>query len=152
MSIIAYAALTSKRLSVTPRRASTGEQQPGIRTYVDTLASLIPGEILALHAAIISVVADPPWWVLLVLVALCILAYIVGRVTAKEGGKLEPEDAARALIPVAAFVVWTMLITPSAFGADWLDSVTRRLLGVILAAVVILFAALLNSLLLHRKN
>jgi hypothetical protein len=152
MSIIAYAALTSKRLSVTPRSASTSEQQPGVRTYVDTLASLIPGEILALHAAILSLVAAPDWWVFAVLVGLCALAYIVGRVTAKEGGRLELADFARGAIPMAAFVVWTMLITPSAFGAGWLDPDLRRLLGVILAAVVILVASLLNSLLTSRKD
>ena len=52
MSTLAYAALTSRR-ERSPQGRTESEASPGVGTYVDTLAALVPAEVLALHAAIL---------------------------------------------------------------------------------------------------
>jgi hypothetical protein len=144
MSTLVYAALTSKRLSASSKSASRDAEAPGVKTYVDTLASLVPGEILALHAAYISTTTTPPWWTLAVALVLCAVVYLVGRLTAKDAKPLEWWDCFRCSVPVLAFFVWTMLTKPSVFGADWLKATDRQLIGLTLAAVVILYASVFN--------
>src|SRR4051794_7364855 len=54
MSTLAYGALTRKREEAAPDQSTT-TAPPGVKTYVDALTALVPAEILALHAFIISV-------------------------------------------------------------------------------------------------
>lgn len=53
MSTLAYAALTAKR-QTTSAGESTTSGQPGMKTYVDVLAALVPAEVLAAHAAVLG--------------------------------------------------------------------------------------------------
>lgn len=126
MSTIAYGALTRKRIEAEPRR-SLKEQPPGVRTYVDAFAALVPAEVLALHALIISFTTETVngqtritdgatvsvvFWVL---IGLSILLYVFGRLSGRA--KLQPWDILRASIPPLAFVGWTMLQKVTAFDA-----------------------------------
>jgi len=53
MSTLAYAAITRARETAT-RGTSTTEKPPGVRTYIDALAALVPAEVLAAHATILT--------------------------------------------------------------------------------------------------
>lgn len=74
MSTLAYAQLTTKRDTAQPGTSHT-TGQPGMKSYVDALAALVPAETLTLHALIISAtttigangattISDPvtPYW------------------------------------------------------------------------------------------
>ena len=54
MSTLTYAALTSKRKQAEPRDSTAATQPPGITTFLDGLAALVPGEVLALHAFVLA--------------------------------------------------------------------------------------------------
>jgi hypothetical protein len=54
MSTIAYALFTTAREKAQPG-TSKNRSSPGVSTYVDTLASLVPSEVLILHGVILSV-------------------------------------------------------------------------------------------------
>jgi len=122
MSTIVFAALTRKRIGAAPGK-SLAEQPPGLRTYVDALAALVPAEVLAVHAIVLSFttktvngqtnITDPGTLtvVFYALIGLSILLYIFGRL----GKKLQWWDILRALIPPLAFVGWTMLQRSTAF-------------------------------------
>jgi hypothetical protein len=125
MSTLVYASLTSKR-DIAPPNTSQNSSLPGVRTYVDALAALVPTEALALHAAVLSVTtkvkdgtaivsATGPlgyafWGLLVVSAAL----YIVPRVINRTIDKL---DLFRVFIPPLAFIGWMMLQRVSAFDA-----------------------------------
>lgn len=53
MGTVMYAAVTTKRLQ-SPTGESTKGSAPGLSTYVDAMAGLVPAEVLAAHAVIIS--------------------------------------------------------------------------------------------------
>ena len=53
MSTIAYAQLTTKREEAAPGKSST-TSGPGIRSYIDSFAALVPTEVLTLHALIVA--------------------------------------------------------------------------------------------------
>jgi len=54
MSTIAYGALTRKREEAEPGKSDAVEP-PGVTSYVDALSALVPAEVLALHAALLTV-------------------------------------------------------------------------------------------------
>jgi hypothetical protein len=55
MSTLAYAALTTSREQ---SAANTSTSPPGVSTYVDAVAALVPAEVLTLHALILSVTTE----------------------------------------------------------------------------------------------
>jgi hypothetical protein len=99
-----------------------------VRHWLDALAALVPAEVLALHAVAMSYGTETqgsgdnavtritePAAMMVVYAGLLVLAaglYVLGVWPIK--GKL---NLARAAIPVAAFVVWTMLQPSTAFDA-----------------------------------
>jgi len=150
MSTLAYAALTTKRDIAAPG-TSTASQAPGVQTYVDMLAALVPTEALALHAAIISVttkikdgsttisapdVLEIAFWGL---IAISVLLYVLPRWRTKT---LEKWDAVRALIPPCAFVGWMMLQRVTALDAAFpnfaqeSEGAARSVAGLFLAVVL----------------
>lgn len=52
MSTLAFAALTNRREDARPGSSET--ESPGMKTYVDALAALVPAEVLTLHGVILS--------------------------------------------------------------------------------------------------
>lgn len=158
MSTIAYANLTNKREVAQPDK-STAQEPPGMRTYIDAFAALVPAEVLTLHGFIISyttkisqdvtpkdgtkvvtTISDPgtlsfAFWGL---IALSMAFYVGPRLLARMWDKL---DWIRALIPPLAFTGWTMLQRTTAFDAAFpivsgsQRTVSALFLGVILGAV-----------------
>lgn len=156
MSTLAYAALTKKREDATPNK-STSAEAPGVGTWVDSLASLVPAEVLALHAVFIAkftlpsttpggtpVIADDASLkvVFYALIGLSMLLYVGARIIARAWDNL---DYARVIIPPLAFVGWTMLQTTTAFDAAFPQmKVGLRFVIALVGAVVLgLLAALL---------
>ena len=59
MSTLAYAQLTNARDQALPG-TSTTTSKPGIQTYMDAFAALVPAEVLTLHALVISYTTEIP--------------------------------------------------------------------------------------------
>jgi hypothetical protein len=147
MSTYAYGAITRMRRAA-PAKKSTNEKPPGTGTYIDALAALVPAEVLAAHAIILTfttktdagqttVTEAAPlraaFWALMCVAA---LIYALGR-----RGAWDRWDFARLLIPPLAFAGWTMLGKATAFDAvapGW-SSGTRQtyaLLGAVVLTAV----------------
>ena len=140
MSTLAYAAVTARR-EASPSGRTTSTDPPGIGTYLDVLVALIPAEVIAAHAAILTfttqttgegeaqtrVITQPgvleaSFWGL---AALAAFLYLAGKLSTWDAW-----DFLRILIPPLAFVGWTMLLTPSAFdglGLSWSTAMRGRL-------------------------
>jgi hypothetical protein len=149
MSALAYGALTRKREEAAPG-TSTKEGQPGLGTYVDALAALVPAEVLAAHAFILTFttttvtaedgtkstsITSPDtlkwvWWALFVVPA---ILYALGHFARNW----DRWDWLRMLIPSAAFAGWSMGTQTSAFDAvsDW--SAATRYAIVVIGALVL---------------
>jgi hypothetical protein len=155
VSTIAYAAMTTRRDASKPG-TSTSASAPGVGTYVDALAALVPAEVLSLHAAVLSFttetatdaagkatvrITEPATLagVFYALIVLTVLIYVVGRV---KDGEWDRWDFARMLIPPLAFVGWTMLQKATAFDAVAKDSISPAARS----AIAILGAAGLGGL------
>jgi hypothetical protein len=152
MSSLLYGTLTRTR-EAAPPGTTMSDRPPGVNTYVDALAALVPAEVLAVHALVISwatkteagttTITAPQqltfwFWFLIVLAA---VLYVAGLRAVPRGWNL-----VRMVIPSAAFLGWTMLQPTTAFDAvgaalpaDW-----RWTLGLALAVVLGLVAALLG--------
>ena len=146
MSTFAYGVLTKRRAAAKNRQTPP----PDVSTYVDTVAALVPAEVLALHGVILTlttkigsdnagnqttVIQEPRvlFWSFFGLLGLSIVLYMAGRVREK----MDWMDIFRALIPPSAFIAWTMLQRATAFDALKLQ------LGDIPRSVIGLFAAVL---------
>jgi hypothetical protein len=166
MSSLAYGALTRKRAEA-PKGKSTETAPPGVKTYVDALAALVPAEVLALHAFMVEVTTDTKkvgdravttitdpgaleatFWVCIVIAT---LLFAVGRAVAKPE-RWRGLDFARAAVPPAAFVLWCILQKSTAWDAispDTLTEGTRTLIGasgaIVLGALVAWMGALLDG-------
>ncbi|HTT69363.1 MAG TPA: hypothetical protein VMF70_15170 [Gemmatimonadales bacterium] len=153
MSTLLYGALTTQRLRAEPG-TSLDAAPPGLGTYVDALAALVPAEVLALHGLILSVttatvvqdglpqvtITEPGTlrYAFVGLIVLSVALYLVPRFRTRE--RL---DVGRALIPPIAFVAWTMLQRATAFDAVWptLGGAPRTVIALFVAAVLGIFAA-----------
>ena len=157
MSTIAYAQLTNVREASAPGTTTT-TGAPGMKTYVDAVAALVPAEVLTLHALVISyatrTVQQPvvnasgkmetvttilpdatetlriAFWVLVVFSA---LLYIMPRYI---GGKWDKFDWIRVAIAPLAFFCWTMLQRTTAFDVVFpgIASIPRTVSAFLLAA------------------
>ncbi|QTE30912.1 hypothetical protein [Pengzhenrongella sicca] len=153
MTTIGYGALTRQRQLAEPATSSRGGS-PGVRGYVDSVAALVPAEVLGLHAIVVGLttttIRQPDgtavttvldgttlrvsFWAL---VAVSGALYVVGH----KGGPWTRGDLARVLIPPAAVVLWTMLQAGSAFDAvapNWPQSsrITTATFGAIVLGLV----------------
>jgi len=145
MSTLVYATLTSTREKEPPNTTTT-ESPPGVKTYVDALAALVPMEVLTLHGLILPLttkttqttngnsvgITEPVtlFWVFFVLLAISIGLYVIPRI---QNGKWDRLDYLRAAIPPLAFIGWTMLQKATAFDAVWpsLGEVPRTVVALI---------------------
>ncbi len=153
MSTVSYAALTTKREQATPGTSTTGES-PGVKTYVDAFAALVPAEVLTLHALVISVTTETKDHATNIkdaatlsgafygLLALAVILYVAPRVV---GGKWDMLDYLRAAIPPLAFIGWTMLQRSTAFDAVFPDmaDATRTVIALFLGVILGMAAAAL---------
>jgi len=160
MSTLAYAQLTNAREAAEPG-TSTTTNKPGMQTYLDAFAALVPAEVLTLHALIISVTTEIPkvmkagaaaaasvaaarilpdaiqtleysFWGL---VATSAALYAAPRLM---GGKWDTYDWLRVLIAPLAFVGWTMLQRTTAFDAAFpsMQQAPRTVIALFLGALL----------------
>lgn len=156
MSTLAYAALTRKREEAAPNTSSS-TSSPGVRSYVDVLAALVPAEVLTAHAVVLSFTtttqknqvgdmvttitqAGTLRWVFVALLLLSVGLYVANSLK-----HWDRWDFARMLIPPLAFVGWTMLQKATAFDAvaPDLGQASRSAIAVIGAIVLAVIAGLL---------
>lgn len=153
MSTLAYANLTNVRDDTSPLE-SVDKTKPGVNRYVDAMAALVPAEVLALHAMLITILTESApgpgdgetvikileagtlemvFWALILLT---FALYFLGR-GKKHANKL---DWLRMLVPPSAFVAWTMLQPSTAFDAAFPDVSSPTRMTIALFAAVTLGA------------
>jgi ABC-type enterochelin transport system permease subunit len=156
MSTLAYATLTTRREQAPPGE-STSKSPPGVTSFIDAVAALVPAEVLTLHAVILSIttktmqdasgnsiteITEPGTlvWAFIGLLLLSVVLYVVPRISKKDWW-----DCLRAIIPPAAFVAWTMLQRATAFDAVWpeLGEAPRTVIALFGAVVLGVMATLL---------
>jgi len=151
MSTFVYARLTNLRDQAQPN-TSTATAPPGLGSYVDALAALVPAEVLSVHAVLLTFTTSTAnkvttieatstlAWSFYGLIALCVVIYVVGR-----GNLADRLDWVRAAIPPLAFVAWTMLQRATAFDAinPSLPSEPRTAIGIFVAVILTLVTAAL---------
>lgn len=146
MSTVAYAQLTTKREEAAPGTSSS-TSGPGIKSYIDAFAALVPTEVLTLHALIVAattntattvagsaatpvaaagvqslgttttILPDGVQPLTNAFWILLLLSVVLYVVPRHFGGKWDRFDFIRALIAPLAFVGWTMLQRATAFDA-----------------------------------
>lgn len=139
MSSVAFGALTTRR-ELSPSGTSKSARPPGLNGYIDILAGLVPAEVLAIHAIVLSIAATSnsqgqthitdattARWAFWMLLALSAVLFVLGRGGAPTGSqdaggaaaqpRWEWQDLIRGLIPPSAFVGWTMLEPASTWNA-----------------------------------
>lgn len=149
MSSYLYGDVTQKRTDAPPGE-STGAEPPGVKTYVDTFAALVPAEVLALQAFITGLVVqretvggvtqakvehpDVLKYSFLALLVVSVFLYVFGL-------KRRPErwDFVRMFIPPLAFAGWTALQPDSFF-----DVVTPGFSGVPAEVTAVILAVVLG--------
>lgn len=164
MSTLAYAALTNAR-DAAPPNTSFDQNKPGMQTYIDAFAALVPAEVLTLHALIIAATTTiPPAAKDAVAAASTIpvesaptLKYAFwGLVFASAAlyaaarwlnGKLDRYDWVRIWLAPLAFVGWTMIQRTTAFDAAFpqLAQAPRTVLALFLGAALGVLAAALAA-------
>ena len=163
MSTIEFAQLTNALEASTPGK-STGAENPGMRTYVDALAALVPAEVLTLHALIIStttvttqtkkgidgavyttILPDAIFTLKFAFWALVLISMALFAFPRYFGGKWDKLDWVRILIAPLAFVGWTMLQRTTAFDAAFpgMNPFSRTVAALFLGAVLGAVAAAL---------
>jgi len=147
VSTVAYANLTNKR-DLAPRGTSVATS-PGIGTYADTLTALVPGEVLGLHAFIMSWAtttsdnitsisdAQTLYWAFWGCAVLSMFLFILPRLGC---ARWDEWDIARMFIPPITFTGWTMLQRISAFDVVW-PSLGKTPRNAIAAGLAIILAA-----------
>lgn len=172
MSTVAFGTLTTRR-EQSDSGKSTSTQPPGISTYIDVLAALVPAEVLGINALIISATSqtrggpDPGTlrWAFWLLVGLAAVLFVLGRrpgpmpaaadgqagATARRWQNWEWQDLVRIGIGPAALVLWTMAEPSGVWSAVYpgMSSGMRLLVPLVGAA---LLAAVTKALASHSDK
>lgn len=159
MSAYAYGVLSRKRATA-PVDANLTHTH-GVKDYVDALAALVPAEVLAAHAVILTfttrkasssgdhgaVISDPA---ALVVAFVCLVLmsagfYLVGR----RPTRITPDVIVGAALPALAFVAWTMILPTSAFDAlaPGMSFAMREVIGVLAAIILPVIGTLVAGML-----
>ncbi len=161
MSTLAYAAFTTKREQGAPN-TTTSQSPPGVSTYVDAFAALVPAEVLTLHGLILPVttktvnatteITQPGTlsWAFFGLLLLGVVLYAAPRLVA---GKWDRLDYLRTAIPPLAFVGWAMLQRATAFDAVFPNlAEAPRTVGALFLGVVLGLVAAALAYKADQKN
>jgi hypothetical protein len=173
MSTFAAGVIASKRAGAA-KDESTKTEPPGVSTYIDAIAALVPAEALTAHAVILGFCttskkdsdgnsytaiteATTLKWSFVALLVLCPVLFLAGRKAGQVEAKKLPAfwtTVAQCLIAAAAFVVWTMLQKTTAFDAVDADLRTapRETIAVLAAIVLGLWAGAIGYKLNKAAN
>jgi hypothetical protein len=151
MSTIAYGLMTARAKDQGRQPSDQTKPSSTVSTYVSTAAALVPGEVLVLHATILSITtaktssgatgisdAVTLFWSFWGLIVLSIVLYILPKTKTWDN-----KDYLRMLIPPLAFVGWTMLQKTTAFDAIFpsLSEAPRTVIALFLIVALGLFAS-----------
>jgi hypothetical protein len=177
MSSVAFGALQTRR-EKSDSETSKSAQPPGLNSYIDILAALVPAEVLAIHALVITAVTTSNGqgqtqitdyatlrWGFWLLMGLSTALFVLGRrpVRVSASGASNPkewfsqwqrwewQDWIRVLIPPAAFVGWVMLEPTSVWNAV-APHMTRGLRILIPMVGAVLLAAVTKALVTHADK
>lgn len=141
------------------REMKQAEERADENKLVTAVAAIIPTEIIAMHALVLSkttvtgedgstTITKPAVlkWSLLVLMALAVLSYIIGRGLKHWG----PRDFARTAIPPVAVLVWTGIIGTSAL-SPWVQGIDPAFVVLAAAGLGVLLIPLSNAINPPRK-
>jgi hypothetical protein len=164
MSSIAFGALARKRQEA-PANKSTDDAPPGLRSYIDTLAALVPAEVLAMHTAVmhsttkttkgphgkdVVTITNPDLltWAFRAMILASVVFYVAGF----QKKRWTRPAFFGAFIPPIAFVLWTMAQNPSAFNAEAPSiPIDTREVIVALATPFVALAATFIPIILNNK-
>jgi hypothetical protein len=154
MSSLVYGIVTAKRTAA-PAGQSQATAAPGMGTYIDTLAALVPAEALALYAGVVipystqaisvhgknmTVITNTNLlqWSCAGLLALSGLLYLAGR----QQVPFNASDILRFFIPPMAFTAWMLVQNPGVWDIWWPgSSIGERTVIAAFAAVLLGVAA-----------
>ena len=167
MSTLLYEALTNQReiaapgtLALTATTTSGEETSKPATKLLDSVAALVPIEVIAAHAALLGLVStstDPsagpvvvtitdPAWAKGFWLALVVAAALFYAIPHKVKGGWDNWDWLRMLIPSMAFVAWTMLQPGSLFDAvDGWSHLEQGGVAVFLGLVALLLSTTLSD-------
>jgi hypothetical protein len=174
MSTVAFGSLATRR-EQSDSGTSTSDQPPGMNSYIDVLAALVPAEVLAIHALIIATLVNANSagqtritdlatlrWAFWLLAGLAAALFVLGRrpvrtpAAAQARGaprwqRWEWQDFIRLPIPALAFAGWTMLEPASVWNAvvPGMSSGMRMLIPMVGA---VLLAAVTKALASHSDK
>ena len=177
MSTVSFGALTTRR-EKSDSGTSKSDQPPGLNSYIDVLAALVPAEVLAIHAVIIAAVTTTNQSAVrakitqpatLRLAFCCWAAWrcvlrappavsLTPAAVRQQAGasvprwqRLEWQDLIRIVIPPAVFVGRTLLEPTSVWNVvdASMSSGTRMLIAMVGA---VLLAAVTKALASHSDN
>lgn len=149
MSIIGYAAITNSREAAQPGATfaeTPARDDSSKKKYIDALAALVPAEVLAAHAFVLSYATKTDKGIVTIdysnglwyaFWGLFIASGILYWIPRWFGGRWERWDGVRMFIPGFAFIGWTMLQTISAFDAVFSVSPSIRAFGAAFLALVL---------------
>jgi hypothetical protein len=153
VSTLAYAQVEKLR-EAAPAGTSTTTAAPKTRTWLDVVVALVPAEVLAVHAFVISeftktsettdadgeavtqtVIENESalQWAFWLLIFAAVALYLI-----QKKGTLGLIDVVKAAIPAFAFVLWTMLQQNTAFDAvvSDIDEGVRTVVAVVGAVLL----------------
>lgn len=150
MSSFVYGNVTAQRAAAPAKKSKTAVP-PGMGTYLDTLAALVPAEALALYEGVVlpnttktvsgkTVISHSTLlgWSCAGLLVLSVLLYGIGR----KKQNWSSWDVARLFIPPAALTAWMLVQSPGVWDVWWPGPHTaERLVIAAFAAVVLGIAA-----------
>jgi len=157
MSTLLYSKITSDKEPTKGNASLIKGENKDLPFYVSAMAALVPSEVLALHALVVSLLteAKAEGKIISVLykdqetlknsfygmIVLSILLYVIPKI--KSWDKL---DFLRAMIPPLAFTAWTMLQKTTAFDAVCPGMPeTRRLIYALFGAIILgVFSSILT--------
>lgn len=153
MSALLYGAMTRKSAE-----NSFADNSDMLKTYIDTVAALVPADVLFIHTLILSSVQgkigqDPtnPENSMLIAAFVLLILLSIGLFWVPKFQNIKAESKirlnyCRMFIPPVAFVTWTMLQKSTAFDAiaPNLPNGWRLLIALFLAVILIAWASVVG--------
>jgi hypothetical protein len=154
LSTFAYAVVSQQREEHKQQPIDGGRPVGPLSGYTEAMAGLVPAEVLALHAVVLSfttetdagtnttIITRPE---LLTVAFWGLFALSIGLFLLAKGRHLVKKDWGRACVPPAAFIAWTMLQRSTAFDAvSDMDTATRNVVAAFTAVVLVALAGALS--------
>lgn len=164
MSTVLYGAISRKRVEA-PADESTNKAAPGLKTYTDILAALLPSEALAAFHVVLTLAESGTsaneadiisqsdgHLVFYSFVGSALALYLIGRVRHLQNPKDFGGDVFRSAIPAFAMAIWILIERPDfvPVAAEW--SSTARIIVAVLGPILLGAAAAALGVRAHKQK